>query len=438
MPGRSPVSVFLFYAGFTTEFTLALAAVCPKLGRRSLFALRAVVCAAALVSSGLLWSVELSALEGLVILRYSLMFALGFGCVFACFRVSPWTALYCAVAGYVMQHVAYRLSYPILYFGATVGVPGWLALVLYSLVFVAVYVAGYMFIGRRLRHADELFAHDPRMIVLAFIVMACVIVFSSMYDPVVGDDGTRADFVVAAFDCMCCLFILGTMYYMLRDRRGRSEFDYYRRLWEKEKQQYEISRETVELINIKCHDLRRYVQRLRGGDGLLNERDLDGMDDLLGFYDRSVRTGNEVIDVVLAERVLRMEKSDVRMSCMVDGALFSHIRPADLYSLFANILDNALAALEKTAEERRVLSLTASASMGMVFLHAENRYDGEVRTGEDGLPITDKSDKAFHGFGIRSIMRVARDYGGEASVSATDGVFSVDCVLPLPPASDGS
>ena len=123
---------------------------------------------------------------------------------------------------------------------------------------------------------------------------------------------------------------------------------------------------------------------------------------------------------------------------MVDGALFSHIRPADLYSLFANILDNALAALEKTAEERRVLSLTASASMGMVFLHAENRYDGEVRTGEDGLPITDKSDKAFHGFGIRSIMRVARDYGGEASVSATDGVFSVDCVLPLPPASDGS
>ena len=43
MPGSSPVSVFLFYAGFTTEFTLALAAVCPKLGRRSLFALRAVV-----------------------------------------------------------------------------------------------------------------------------------------------------------------------------------------------------------------------------------------------------------------------------------------------------------------------------------------------------------------------------------------------------------
>ena len=61
---------------------------------------------------------------------------------------------------------------------------------------------------------------------------------------------------------------------------------------------------------------------------------------------------NYVIDVVLVERSLQCEKAGIRLSCMIDGSKFEFMRQPDIYSLFVNILDNAI-------DEKRVISLTA-------------------------------------------------------------------------------
>lgn len=108
---------------------------------------------------------------------------------------------------------------------------------------------------------------------------------------------------------------------------------------------------------------------------------------------------------------------------MIDGSKFEFMRQPDIYSLFVNILDNAIDAVEKIEDcEKRVISLTAEETAGMIFLNAENYFDGKITIVEN-LPETTNSDKNFHGFGMKSIEHIIKKYKGELYVKADIAIF---------------
>ena len=115
---------------------------------------------------------------------------------------------------------------------------------------------------------------------------------------------------------------------------------------------------------------------------------------------------------------------------MADGEKLSFMREDDLYCLFGNIIDNAAEAVAHLSDdEKRVINLTCGARGDMALIEEENYYEGDL-TFEDGLPQTTKSDKMYHGYGVRSIRLIARRYGGEATMSADGGIFSLKVLLP--------
>ena len=77
------------------------------------------------------------------------------------------------------------------------------------------------------------------------------------------------------------------------------------------------------------------------------------------------------------------------------------------------------------------ISLSVRCIAGMTVIHAENRYQG-LLTLQDGLPPTQKTDTAYHGFGMKSIRMIAEKYGGQAVVSLKDQIFSLNVTLMLP------
>ena len=430
-PARTDFIYILgFYLFFALQFLAALIVFILPLKKRRMFPLRFALSAAALVGLSFLWSETAAQFAALRILRYLVLFACGYGVIYVSCAVNAWAALFCAIGSYVMQHIAYRFASPVLYNIRTL--PSGVVLTLYFAVFAAVYLIGYFLLVRKLKRSDELFGRDRFMIIFALAVLLCITVLSGIYDSDAGEKSATVKFVCEAFDVMSCVFIFGLMLTMFRRRNTQSEFDSARLLWEKEKRQYETTRENVNLINIKCHDMKRYIERLKDVRGeVVSDKDIAEMESLLDFYDRAVRTGNEVIDVVLADRSLQCEKLGIRLSCMTDGKKFGFMQPADIYSLFDNIIDNAVAAVRVIEDEsRRVISLTTSESMGMLFLHAENYFEGELEL-ENGLPKTTKSDRDYHGYGMKSIARVVRNYGGELQLKTADGIFSLDCVFPL-------
>lgn len=106
------------------------------------------------------------------------------------------------------------------------------------------------------------------------------------------------------------------------------------------------------------------------------------------------------------------------------------ISPVDLYVMLGNAADNAIEATEKLSDTRkRVIGMTVGKKGAMVGFEISNYCDGEPIF-ENGLPVTSKSDKANHGFGMGSIKAVAEKYGGAISVSIADGIFTLQIGIP--------
>lgn len=119
---------------------------------------------------------------------------------------------------------------------------------------------------------------------------------------------------------------------------------------------------------------------------------------------------------------------------MADGRGLLHMEPADLYALFGNALENAVEATEQLSNpDQKQIALTVRSTEGFCSVHLQNYTKERLRL-ENGLPVTGKSDKANHGFGIRSMQLLAEKYGGELTFRQEGDIVNTYILLPLAPA----
>lgn len=50
----------------------------------------------------------------------------------------------------------------------------------------------------------------------------------------------------------------------------------------------------------------------------------------------------------------------------------------------------------------------------------------------DGLPVTSKEDKNFHGYGMRSMEYIVKKYGGNMVVNLANNMFTVKIIIKKP------
>ena len=89
------------------------------------------------------------------------------------------------------------------------------------------------------------------------------------------------------------------------------------------------------------------------------------------------------------------------------------------------------AASRVSEKEKRVISLTARVVQGMVSIHEENYFSGEL-TFQDHLPVTSSHDPLNHGFGMKSIQQIVGKYEGDLQIHIRDDVFSLDVLISPP------
>ena len=197
---------------------------------------------------------------------------------------------------------------------------------------------------------------------------------------------------------------------------------------EKEKRQYEVSKEYLDIINVKYHDLKHIVQCSRGAP--VDSGELDKIEEALEVFDAQIKTGNSALDVVLTEKLRYCAKHNVKLTCMADGAAISFIAPSDIYSLFGNILDNAIEASLKLSAEERQIALTVHGEKGLIIIRSENCYNGELLSRGDRF-VSTKSNKYLHGFGMTSIKMIAEKYGGWVHFSGDGKTFVALVTIPV-------
>lgn len=198
----------------------------------------------------------------------------------------------------------------------------------------------------------------------------------------------------------------------------------------KAKTQYENQKANIELINIKCHDLKHQISKYARKGGL-DEETVSEIKDAINIYDSAVKTDNEVLNIVLTEKSLICNSNGISLSCMVDSSGLSDFSDGDLYALFGNILDNAIEAVLKINDkEKRCIGLHVQTFDGFVSIMTDNYFEGQILF-QDGLPLTRKENKREHGLGLKSIRLLTEKYDGEMHINTENNVFRLTLLFPI-------
>lgn len=355
--------------------------------------------------------------------------------VLGVYDVSAWTAVYAAAVGYTLQNLASGAAdfiELVLGAGSTEAVALPLTVLVEVLVATAVYVVVWWLVARPMAEGGLAAGGDRRMLAILSAVFLVVILFDTA-NKGLAEIGTSLELVLVLklVHGGACALVLAMGNELLVNRHLREDALISQTMLATERHQYELSRENIEAINIKCHDIRHQIRQLRG-----RTADLAALEDIaqqVDIYDSLLRTGNDALDVILSEKGLVCEREGIDLRCIADGSSLSFMTPSDIYALFGNALDNAIEASRKIESPGdRSIALTVREAAGMASIHVENRFVGEVRLGADGLPLTSKCDTLNHGFGVRSIRLITQRYGGTMVTRAADGVFHLNVSLPLP------
>lgn len=302
----------------------------------------------------------------------------------------------------------------------------WLHIVYYILL-AASCAAVYFFFIKSLYTAEKLKLNAQVLIYYAFIMIINVLLNTVRMTTDNMSVTNRAILELSA--AFYYLLIVSGQAIIMKQANAQAENYFIRRMWENDKSQYTQSRAKMEALQVQHHDLKHVVAHLKA-EGV-NESYIGTIEKVMSDYSAYVDCGNKYLDVVLSEKknICNLEK----IACVlaVNGKVLDFMNAVDIYSLFGNALDNAIKYLKTLDDpQKKFLNVSVSEEQGMAVAKIENYFDGVLQF-KNGLPVTSQQDENYHGFGMKSMQRIIKKYGGNLFVTAGDGLFIVKFIIPV-------
>lgn len=348
----------------------------------------------------------------------------------ACASLSRADAVYATACVYAIQHTEFCLSMIV----ADIWKAGfWLSVLRNWLLLFGVLALSYFTVIRGLQCGGRYGVSRWRALTVAGIMLMIGLVLNYPLRTIPHLRDSMAYALCLAYDLFSCQFLLWLQMGQRREIQLAASAEAERRLRLQIQDQYQLSEETIGIINRKCHDLKHQIAGLRLVTSQSErDRNIAEIEQSVMIYDAAAQTGNRVLDTVLTEKSLLCERCHISWSCMAEGSLLNFLSPVDLYTLFGNALNNAIEGSVGVEDpEMRNVSVTVQRRLGAAFIQIENYFSGPLKT-QNGRLLSTKPDGMDHGFGLQSISAVAARYGGAVDVSAQDNIFCLSILIPLP------
>ena len=383
----------------------------------------------------------------------SLMFVIMFTVVFASllflYRISVIHALFCAITAYTVQHFAYEifqiLNLPLrmqsdvdfnLYGRNPLDFQNYpatslLYCMIYAFIYLVVYVASYLVVGKKINRNEGIQLKSITLVFLGAFILLIDIVLNAMV-VYMSEFSLGYELVVCVYNILCCILVFYIQISLISAKDMKKEMDSMAQMLHQAQKQYELQKESIKIINLKCHDLRHHMLRF-AGNGKMDEDEISEISRAIDIYDGIVKTGNEVLDIILTEKTLLCREKNITLTCMAHCDELDFIREGDLYILFGNVIDNAIEAVTKIEDvEKRCIGINASTYGAMASITVENYFSGELKFDENGLPLTTKKETDYHGFGMQSVESLVNKYKGNLSIVVNRDIFRLNILLSIP------
>ena len=231
------------------------------------------------------------------------------------------------------------------------------------------------------------------------------------------------------YDMVLCIFILSISLNVVEKTNLKLEKVILNSLLHNKEAQFNQTKNNIDLINMKIHDFKKLIDTYNYSNDQNTQKEIiKEIENQVELYNCSIKTGNISLDVILTDKGLQAQKNDINFVAMVDGKLLSFLSESDVYSLFGNILDNAIEANRKLNNEARVIHLSIKKVHNFIVIQEYNGYDGNIVT-ENGIIKSTKNDKTWHGYGLKSIQYIVEKYHGELKIETKNQTFNLNIIF---------
>ena len=333
--------------------------------------------------------------------------------------------LFCGATAYAMQNLVFnlhRLLINLLHFNYGSYKSFFTTLVCLCVVYYII----YKFVISKLKSYDCWVVNKVRISIGVIAVMFLATFLSTSIPDITQN---IYFFLYAIFSDLLVLFI---QLDLLRESNLTKDNERMEQVLNSERAKHELSKDNINIINKKCHDLKHQITALRNMEwGTEKDNAITEIENAVLIYNSSLKTGNETLDLILMEKLLQCEKYGITLTCIADGANIDFMKILDIYSVFGNLLDNVIESLKKQANiEKRVASFYIRRHNKIIHIHFENYNDRNLIM-KNGYPETTKNNKNFHGLGLKNVNEIVKKYDGNLSIKQDKNIFNINIMLPV-------
>lgn len=301
----------------------------------------------------------------------------------------------------------------------------WEFLLYFAIIIGLLFLLAYIFRKSNVLTSEKRTRRKVAILSIGFtVVINGIICVSRLYER----ESMALSINLKLFTISFCILIMSLAAGMFEQSKKDKDYLVIKELLHQEKIQFENTKTNMEAINTKVHDLKKIINKV---EDKLNEQDVESLKKALEFYDSTIQTGNDVLDVVLCEKSLLCRQSNIKFSCMADASKLDMLTPTQIYSIFGNIMDNAIRASKQLNEDQRFISLTIKEQNEKIVIEETNFFKGTIKILEGNTIATSKADKAKHGFGLKSINYIVEKYQGKVELDIKNNCFDIIIVLPI-------
>lgn len=419
---------------FALQLTICMAAFVCRFPRREHFRLRVFFSAAFLLSFTYcvfqLLHIWPGVQQFLTFLVFEIVWGAAFAGILVCFAVKPFYALYAAIGGYALQHLIYGAFSIIRYYAPDM--PGILSDILFFLPYILASIGFYQLYIKRNSDYNNQEEKSAFAVGLAVIVIILNVFLSRLASSGYSNDAFLSTVVCRLYSVLCCILVLAELFGVFRQNSLERDKMIMEHLIMQSKDQQQIIGDSLDFINIKCHDLKKQITSLKKIASTRERNEMiEELEQSVQLYDSAAKTGNAAIDLVFTEISWRCLKNSVKFDYIIDGSDYDFMVMEDIYSMFFNALDNAIESVEREEDtDKRMISLKSVLQGDLLYVQVLN-YCTLKPEFKDGLPLTTKKDGSnLHGFGTKSLRYIAEKYGGSVRMGLTDdGFFDLEILL---------
>ena len=252
---------------------------------------------------------------------------------------------------------------------------------------------------------------------ISFIVVHVVINLNIMHIPKERDQA----WVLAGDAAVLAAFILSVVCTEKYAAVKKLAVEEKQKLMQMELQyQYHIrKKEDMQYVRQVYHDLKNHLLFMD------HEMLLDQIGNKIKAVEDYYETGNDFLDVIISDKIRKANEKHIRLECDIDFKHGGFIKPLDISSIFGDLLDDAMDALEKKDQDERYIFCKVKRRRNFLIIVIRNHYVFFCNRNLKQKPY-------IYGAGFKNVQNTVKKYGGVCCIEKETDMIKVNIVIPIP------